>query len=182
MMTTPAQQSAIKIRHGRPEDIDTIMSCYDKARRFMRSSGNLNQWINGYPSRELIARDIDSGVSFVGEDSDGEIVMAFAFIVGEDPTYRFIEDGAWPNDHHYGTIHRLGSTGKHSGILAICVDHCLRLTPELRLDTHADNHPMHRAVSRLGFQRCGIIYCNDGSPRVAYQKSRSPGVSGTPQA
>lgn len=160
----------ILIRKGQDADIDAIMRCYDLARRFMRSSGNHNQWINGYPSRELVAKDIAEGKSYVGIDEDGELVMAFAFILGADPTYYLIEDGEWLNDLPYGTIHRLGSTGKHRGMLKSCVDYCFRKTDNLRLDTHADNATMHEGVKRLGFRRCGIIYCDDGTPRVAYQK------------
>lgn len=32
--------------------------------------------------------------------------------LGEDESYRVIEDGAWHLDQPYGTIHRLASNGK----------------------------------------------------------------------
>lgn len=161
----------IHVRKGKLTDIDAIMSCYDVARRYMRSSGNHNQWINGYPSRELVAEDISRGVSYVGVNDSGELVMAFAFIIGEDPTYSLIEDGEWLNDLLYGTIHRLGSTGKYNGILKVCVEYCMTKINNIRLDTHADNQTMQQAALKLGFTRCGIIYCQDGSPRIAYQLS-----------
>lgn len=145
------------------------MACYDAAKQIMRASGNLKQWVNGYPSRRLVAEDIDRGVSYVGVDDGGEIVMAFAFIIGEDPTYSVIEDGRWLNSLPYGTIHRLGSNGTHHGILKACVDFCRKSIGNLRLDTHADNLIMQRAAAKLGFRRCGIIYCDDGTPRIAYQ-------------
>ncbi len=160
----------IKIRKGIHTDIDAIMSCYDIARQYMRSTGNLTQWVNGYPSRELVAEDIAAGINYVGVDEVGEIVMSFAFIIGEDPTYAIIEDGEWLNDHRYGTIHRLGSTGKYHGVLKKCVDFCLSHINNLRLDTHEDNVTMQRASEKLGFARCGIIYCQDGTPRIAYHK------------
>ena len=99
------------------------------------------------------------------------MVMAFAFIIGDDPTYSVIEGGHWLNERPYGTIHRLGSTGKHKGILRQCVDFCMSHIANIRLDTHADNAIMLNAVEKLGFIRCGTIYCMDGSPRVAFQKS-----------
>lgn len=141
----------------------------------MRASGNLNQWINGYPSRDLIAKDISEGVSYVGIDDSGELVMVFAFIIGQDPTYSVIEEGEWLNELPYGTIHRLASTGKHSKILKTCVEYCESLIDNIRLDTHEDNKIMQEAAVRLGFIRCGIIYCSDGTPRIAYQ--RIPGSS-----
>lgn len=163
----------IKIRKSRPADIDAIMTCYNAARQYMRASGNKRQWINGYPERELVAEDIAAGVSYVGEDETGEIVMAFAFIIGDDPTYATIYDGKWLNDKPYGTIHRLGSTGKHKGMLRACVDYCLSQIDNVRLDTHADNKTMQHGAERLGFKRCGIIHCTDGSPRIAYQTIRN---------
>ncbi|MBD5265378.1 MAG: GNAT family N-acetyltransferase [Bacteroides sp.] len=165
------KSGTITIRKGTVTDIDGIMTCYETARKFMRESGNHTQWINGYPSRELVAEDIADGKSYVGVDEEGEIAMAFTFIIGDDPTYSVIEDGEWPDNLPYGTIHRLGSSGKHHGMLRICTDFCLSKIGNIRLDTHADNSKMQHTAEKLGFKRCGIIYCFDGSPRIAYQKS-----------
>ncbi len=162
---------SITIRKSRPDDLSAIMKCYELARRYMRSQGNQSQWINGYPSQELVAEDIAEGRSYVGIDNEGDIVMAFSFVIGTDPTYTIIEDGKWLNDNVYGTIHRLGSTGKHKNVLATCVAFCEELVQELRLDTHEDNKTMRDASERAGFIRCGTIYCYDGTPRIAYHKS-----------
>ena len=151
-------------------DIDAIMSCYDIARQYMRASGNHSQWINGYPSREIVAQDIAKGVSYVGVNNDGDLAMVFAFIIGDDPTYSTIECGQWLNELPYGTIHRLASTGRQRGMLRQCVDFCMSHIANIRLDTHADNATMLNAAERLGFTRCGTIYCFDGSPRIAFQK------------
>lgn len=41
----------------------------------------------------------------------------------------------------------------------------------IRKGTEEDiNSVMQKAAENLGFKRCGIIYCSDGSPRIAYQK------------
>lgn len=160
----------ITIRRSTPSDLDAIMEVYDKARSFMRRSDNLTQWVNGYPSRRLVEEDITAGCGYVGTDQEGRVVMAFVFIIGPDPTYADI-DGEWLDDEApYGTIHRLGSDGTHSGMLRACVDWCATQCANLRLDTHADNRPMRRGASRLGFTRCGIIRCMDGTPRIAYQR------------
>ena len=42
--------------------------------------------------------------------------------------------------------------------------------PQPAADTHADNAVMQRLLEGAGFVRCGIIYTDDGSPRIAYQK------------
>ena len=157
------------IRKAEPSDVEAIVKVYDASRRYMRATGNLTQWSDGYPARADIEADMAAGNCYVGV-LDSEVVMAFAFIVGDDPTYRIIENGAWLNDLPYGTIHRLGSNGRRAGMLAACVEFCFGKIGNLRLDTHADNRPMLTAADRLGFVRCGIIYCRDGSPRIAFQK------------
>ena len=160
----------LNIRKGTVADIDAVLAVYDAARSFMRASGNHSQWVGGYPAREDVLADIEAGNNYVGETEDGEIVMTFAFIIGEDPTYTVIEDGEWLNDRPYGTIHRIGTNGKRSGMMKACTEFCFKFTDNLRLDTHRDNRTMLEAAGRLGFRRCGIIYCRDGSPRIALQK------------
>ena len=54
--------------------------------------------------------------------------------------------------------------------LKACVSFCAGICPHLRIDTHEDNRIMQRAVEKLGFHRCGIIYVSDGSPRIAYER------------
>lgn len=162
--------SGIAIRKAVAGDVGEVMRVFEAARRFMRRSGNMHQWVGGYPSEETVLGDIAAGHLYVGEADCGGIVMAFAFIPGNDPTYSLIEDGTWLDDSPYGTIHRLGSDGRRGGVLAACVDFCASLTDNIRLDTHADNAAMRAGAERLGFRRCGVIYCQDGTPRIAYQR------------
>ena len=165
-----AMTEKIMIREGRSEELDEIMEVYRKAIAFMRSKGNKHQWVNGYPAKEDILEDMKKGHNFVGVDSDGEIVVSFAYILGNDPTYEIIEGGSWLNDEEYGTIHRIATSGKYSRMMEQCIDFCSRFSNNIRIDTHRDNRPMLEALNRLGFVRCGIIYCRDGSPRIAFQK------------
>ena len=41
---------------------------------------------------------------------------------------------------------------------------------EISIDTHKDNLIMQKFLSKNGFDRCGIIYVEDGTERIAYQK------------
>ena len=157
------------IRQATTGDIDDIMRTYDTARTFMRANGNSSQWVNGYPSRELVEDDIAQGACFVIEGDDGCIHGVFAFFIGDDPTYAIIEDGAWLNDEPYGTIHRIGSDGALRGALAAAVAFACKRAGNVRVDTHADNTPMQNALIKAGFIRCGVIYCQDGTPREAFQ-------------
>ena len=41
----------------------------------------------------------------------------------------------------------------------------------LRIDTHENNKVMQHLILKNGFEKCGIIYVDDGSPRVAFEKN-----------
>ena len=40
----------------------------------------------------------------------------------------------------------------------------------IKVDTHKQNESMKKMLSNNGFQYCGIIFLEDGSERVAYEK------------
>lgn len=158
------------IRKSTYGDIPCLMELYREARQIQLDSGNLHQWKEGYPSEDQVRSDIDRGVGYVIED-DGKIVGAFAFLPGKDPTYSYVEDGAWIDDvRPYGTIHRLGSLKSARGIAATCFDWCWKQIPNLRIDTHHDNAAMRHCIAKAGFKYCGIIYLMNGEPRMAFQK------------
>lgn len=154
------------------DDLDGIMRIYDAARQTMRENGNHAQWVNGYPSRDLIAGDIERGESFVAEGEDGTPHAVFLFAIGNDPTYRVIENGTWLNDEPYGVIHRIASDGRLRGILQAAVTYALDRVSNVRIDTHEDNSIMRHSLAKIGFAECGIIYCQDGTPRIAFHLAR----------
>lgn len=39
------------------------------------------------------------------------------------------------------------------------------------IDTHEDNEVMQHLILKNGFEKRGIIYTDDGSPRFAYEKT-----------
>ena len=162
----------MNVRRATPADLGEIMRVYDAAKKYMRQNGNYSQWVRGYPQRELIEEDIAEGRCFVCEEEG--IHGVFAFILGEDPTYAVIENGAWLNDRPYGTIHRIGSDGEKSGILRHAADYGLKRTKDLRIDTHEANKIMQALVESYGFRRCGIIHIDDGTPRIAYHYTEDP--------
>lgn len=159
----------MEIRKARLEELDQLMEIFDKARNFMRSTGNHKQWINGYPQRELVKSDIEKGVCYVSVE-DNKITGTFALIEGEEPTYSVIEGGQWINDEPYGTIHRAASSGEKKGLFGEYVKWAFEKCGNLRADTHEDNKVMQHLLEKYGFEYCGIITVADGSPRKAYQK------------
>lgn len=158
------------IRKSQIEDIPAIMPIYENARNFMSRSGNPHQWINGYPTTDDIISDIAVGCHYVILSDSSEIMGVFMFRIGHDTTYDIIE-GAWLNDAPYGVIHRLASSGKTKGIADACFNFCFSLIDNIRVDTHPDNKVMQRAIMRQGFTHTGIIYCHNGTPRLAFHKS-----------
>lgn len=159
----------MKIRKATPKDIDKILAIYEYAREQMRLTGNPNQWKQNYPSLEIVENDMQNGSSYVVTD-DSEIIAVFAFIIGEEPTYKQIENGTWLNNDAYGTLHRIASSGKQKGIFRFCISFCESKISNIRVDTHACNHIMQHLLESSGYQKCGQIYVADGSPRIAYQK------------
>lgn len=158
------------IRQTRLDDLASVMAMYDYARGFMKEHGNGNQWINGYPSEELIISEINAKHSFVCEDDNGELLGTFCYIEGVDPTYLKIYDGEWLNDEPYAVIHRMASNGKRKGIAAECLEWAYKHCDNLRVDTHSDNIVMQNLLTKHGFKRCGIIYVANGTERIAYHK------------
>ena len=155
------------IRPGKANDFNRVMEIYSFARNFMKNTGNPNQWGNNFPPEDLIREDIACERLFVF-DENGVIHGSFAFILGNDPTYAHI-DGAWLSDAPYGTIHRIAGDGDRSGILTEAVDFCRQRISHLRIDTHEDNKIMQHLIEKNGFRQCGVIYIEDGTPRIAYE-------------
>ncbi len=158
------------IRPAIYNDLPEIMSIYGIARDFMYSTGNIGQWIDGYPTEQFISEEIKAGHSFVCENQDGEIAGTFCFIIGEDPTYLKIFDGQWLNNEPYGTVHRIASSGKVRGVARACFEWCFTQCQNIRVDTYKKNLVMQHILKDLEFQYCGIIFLSDGAERLAFQK------------
>ncbi|MBR2593647.1 MAG: N-acetyltransferase [Firmicutes bacterium] len=157
----------MNIRKAKQKDMEKILEIYAYARDFMKRTGNPTQWGDIYPKEEMLCDDIEKGNLYVCGENDG-IMGVFAFITGTEPTYSYIENGSWKNDCPYGTIHRIASAGQ-AKIFDFCIDFCKEKIENVRIDTHFDNKIMQRIIERNGFERCGVIYVEDGSPRIAYQ-------------
>ncbi|MBS5114313.1 MAG: N-acetyltransferase [Erysipelotrichaceae bacterium] len=156
------------IRQANFNDLKTIMEIYDIARVYMLNSNNPTQWKEGYPSQALIENDIKQGHLYVIEYHH-QIHGVFMFFVGKDPTYDNIENGQWLNELDYGVIHRVASDGKVKGIFNECVAFCKQQINNLKIDTHFDNQTMQHVICKNGFKKCGVIYVEDGTARIAYQ-------------
>ena len=165
----------MKIRKSLPQDLETIMSIYARARSFMAAHGNPNQWgPTCWPPELLIRQDIADGNSYVCENDEGKITGTFFFACGPDiePAYRDITDGAWMDDSPYGVVHRIASDGSEKGVGLFCLNWAYNQCGHLRIDTHGDNVVMQNLLRKAGFVRSGTVYvAEDHWPRLAYEKS-----------
>ena len=97
------------------------------------------------------------------------IVAYFALLPSPEPTYDVI-DGAWLTDEPYGVIHRMASYPEVHGIFSTIINYAASRFAHLRIDTHRDNRIMQHLIEKHGFTYCGIIWLDDGSERLAYER------------
>jgi hypothetical protein len=160
------------IRQATPADMPSVMQVVEAAKGIMRQSGNLHQWVDGYPSEDVIMADIEKGYGFVAEEH-GRTVAYFAFVPSPEPTYSKIYGGAWIDDKQpYHVVHRIASYPEVHGIFSDIISFCFFHDNNIRIDTHRDNTIMQHNILKHGFTYCGIIYLASGDERLAYQKTK----------
>lgn len=158
----------MEIRKGTLEDLPAILQIYEEARAFMKEQGNGDQWGDRWPPEELIRNDIGTGLSHVCVDG-GEVVACFVYFVGEEPDYRVMVEGAWPDERPYSVVHRIATKRGTRGVAKFCLGWAYEQHAPLRMDTHKNNIPMQNLLRKCGFQPCGVIRIHeDGSLRDAF--------------
>ena len=168
------------IREAKPTDIPEIMQVMEAAKKIMRSSGNMHQWGDGYPSEAVIFSDMEKHGGFIIEEGDDidlspqKIVGYFAFLPSPEPTYSKIYNGEWLDDvKPYHVSHRIASYPDVHGIFSDIMNFCFSHDANIRIDTHKDNLIMQHNIEKHGFTYCGIIYLANGDERLAYQKNNN---------
>ena len=166
------------IRKSTASDLDTLMNIFDEARSTIAALG-IDQWQNGYPSRDVISDDIAAGRSYTVE-VDSDICGTFVLVDDGEITYNKIYGGHWltgDDSNDYVAIHRVAISVKKrgSGLSSAIIDYAAQYArslerTSLRIDTHEGNVVMRRMLEKHGFQYCGVIYLQNGDSRVAYEK------------
>ena len=158
------------IRPAAAADLPALRPVFEAAKDIMRADGNPTQWsAPGFPPDALLLRDIARGGGFVILSEDSQVIAYFALLPSPEPTYDYI-DGAWLTDEPYGVIHRMASYPGVHGIFSAIIDFAAARYAHLRIDTHRDNRIMRHLIEKHGFTYCGIIWLEDGTDRLAYER------------
>lgn len=165
----------MEFRQAKISDLDQIVEIIELSKKYLKET-KVDQWQDGYPSKEDLRRDIESGNSYVLTNKD-EIVATTVISLDGESTYNSIFNGEWITNDEYIVMHRVAVHEKYKGkgIFKELIKEAESLAlnkgiSSIKIDTHRDNISMQRAVVKNDFKRCGIIYLEDGSERIAFEK------------
>lgn len=165
----------MEFRKATKEDSKSIMKIIKNAQEYLKNKG-VNQWQNGYPNMDTINKDISSESSYVVL-KDNTIAATLAISFDGEKTYDTIYDGEWLSNSKYAVIHRIAvdnefkGSGLSSSIIKKVEEICLESDiHSIKIDTHENNLSMQRLLLKNDFKYCGIIYLEDKSKRIAFEK------------
>lgn len=161
-------------RLARLDDLDDIMAFIDAAKAFMASQ-NSGQWQDQHPRRQTIQHDIETNQYYVIE-SNGQVIAGMA-VLGYEPDYEQLLEGAWISSGPYLVIHRLAVSSKHhgKGLGAMLLQQAeliakAKHATSVRLDTHHRNIPMVHLLEKCGYTRIGAVLLTNFKRRIAFEK------------
>ena len=165
----------MEFRKSVQSDIENIISIIKEAKQYFKEN-NIDQWQDNYPNEETILSDMDNETSYVLV-KDNDIVATASISFEEEPTYNHIE-GNWLTNDNYIVIHRVAVTNKLKGmglssIILKKAEHIALANNvhSIKIDTHNDNKAMQKVLLKNNFTYCGIIYLDDNSERLAFEKN-----------
>ena len=161
-------------------DLDRIMEIIGDAQRFLKESG-VDQWQNGYPTREIYEADIEKDLCHVFT-VEGKLAGVISVFFEPEECYELVYDGKWlTGNAQYALFHRaaVADECRGMGIAGQMLSYAENLAAEqgfrsLRGDTHRDNKTMRGLLEKSGFVHCGTIYLSGArdtqNERVCYEK------------
>ena len=165
----------LRFRKGTMGDMERIMELVADAQNWFMEQ-EIDQWQDGYPTREIMLSDIVDGENYIVEYNN---IIASTFVVSftGEPTYNEIKGRGWLNDNCYAVVHRIAVAGEcrrkgvANEILHFVEELCAeRGVCDIRIDTHRDNLAMRSLLKKLGYVHCGRITLTSGAFREAYYK------------
>ena len=165
----------MEFRKAVETDINDIMNIIKQAQAYFKEQG-INQWQDNYPNVETIRNDIINKNSYVLIKYNN-IVATVSVSFDKEKTYASIYDGEWISNNEYAVIHRMAVDNNYKGlglssqIIKDIEQLCLNKgVHSIKVDTHEENLSMQKLLKKNKFQYCGIIYLEDKSKRIAFEK------------
>ena len=161
------------IRRAHIDDTERILSIVRSAQLSLHELG-IDQWQDGYPSRDIIEDDINNGVGWVITDDNNHILGYSAIVLTGEEAYEQIDPSEWHTPNDYVVVHRLcvDSSLHRRGSATAIMKHAATIARNegfkgFRIDTHRGNIRMLSLLERLGFSYSGIIIYESGE-RLAF--------------
>ena len=161
-------------------DISGIINIIKQAQAYFNKQ-RIDQWQDNYPNVETVKSDISNENGYVllkDITVVGTVVVTFD---GEN-NYKSIYNGEWISNEKYAVIHRIAidSNFKGLGLSSVIINYieemCLKKRiSSIRIDTHEENISMIKLLGKNGFKYCGIIYLENKSKRIAFEKILTEG-------
>ncbi|MGG5461394.1 GNAT family N-acetyltransferase [Clostridium sp. B9] len=165
----------MRFRKSNISDLNDLVDLIEQAKKFLRENG-VDQWQDGYPYESDLRNDIEEDISYV-IDNGNKIIGISSISFDGEKTYENIYEGNWITDDRYAVMHRVAvhNEFKGKGVFSKLLREAEKLAAEngvfsIKIDTHVDNIVMQNSLIKNGFERCGIIYLDDGNKRIAFEK------------
>lgn len=160
-------------RKAQISEITPIWGILQLAIKRRKEEGS-NQWQDGYPSPEVIQKDIEKGEGFVLVE--GETIVGYcAVLINDEPQYAKII-GKWLTNDDFVVFHRVAISETYLG--KGCAQKMIGFIEDfarnnniysVKADTNFDNIGMMKVFEKLGYTFCGEVYFRGGQ-RKAYEK------------
>ena len=156
------------VRKGTSADLPAIMNIIKNAQAYLNAQG-IDQWQDGYPSKEIIEQDIVAGVGYVACDDGGAVVGYEAVVLTGEEAYNQIESSKWHTSNNYVVVHRLCVLGesRRRGVAIELMNFAGEFAlkhdvADFRIDTHEGNVRMLALLNKMGFEHVGTIRYDSG--------------------
>lgn len=166
----------MEFRKSTESDVNSIMNIIKQAQAYFKEQG-INQWQDNYPNFEVVRNDIFNKNGYVLL-KDNNVVATAAVSFDGEKNYKSIYNGEWISNKEYAVIHRIAVNSNYKGlgigsvfmknIEEICLNKGVH---SIKIDTHEENVSMQNLLKKNKFQYCGIIYLEDRSKRIAFEKT-----------
>jgi methylated-DNA-[protein]-cysteine S-methyltransferase len=164
----------LRFRKACYADLPALMRLVGDAQMSLAQLG-IDQWQDGYPTRDLIRNDISRKCCYIIENEENIIAMA-TLVFNDEPSYNVIE-GSWLTQEEFGVVHRMAVDSRYTNqgialqLLQQFEKRCLRnQIYSLKIDTHEGNLPMLQLLEKAQYNYCGMIWLYSGKKRKAYEK------------